>query len=370
MDPESTPPAGSEPGQSFVPVQMVQPAPAAQRPFSGPPPRKKSMLARILVVLLLLLCLSCAGLAVWGLWTAIASDDLGPSLPEKHVSGSRFASNKVAIITVDGIIVDGETFAKKQIDQVKRDKDVKAVVLRIDSPGGTVSGADYIYHHLNKVLRDKDRKIPVVVSMGSLAASGGYYVAMVVGDEPKTIYAERSTWTGSIGVMVPLFNLSELMKQYGVEDTTIVTHPLKEMGSFSRPMSPEEAEVWRALVDDGFTQFKDVIKTGRPKFRADPAALDKLATGQVFSSRRAKQAGLIDEIGFLEDAIDRVIELAKLDKDDVRVVRYESELTLRDLLLSGSAQNRSPDWTMFLESSSPRAYYLYTRVPPLIQSRR
>ena len=104
----------------------------------------------------------------------------------------------MAIITVSGVIVDGDGYVKKQIERVRQDEDVKAIVLRVNTPGGTVTGSDYILHHLNRLRAE--RKLPLVVSMGSVAASGGYYVSMAVGDQPQSIYAEPTTTTGSIGV--------------------------------------------------------------------------------------------------------------------------------------------------------------------------
>ncbi len=123
--------------------------------------------------------------------------------------------------------MEGDGFVKRQIDRVRKDAQVKAVVVRIDSPGGTVTGSDYIYHHLKK-LRE-DRSLPLVVSMGSIAASGGYYIAMAVGDQEKSIFAEPTTTTGSIGVIVPHYDLSGLMARYDVRDDSISSHPRKQI---------------------------------------------------------------------------------------------------------------------------------------------
>src|SRR4051794_14367085 len=110
--------------------------------------------------------------------------DTSGGIEEKFVSGEKSAQDKIAIITVSGTILEGDGYVKHQIDKVREDKHVKAVVVRVDSPGGTVSGSDYIFHHLKK-LRD-DKSLPLVVSMGSMAASGGYYVSMAVGKTPDT----------------------------------------------------------------------------------------------------------------------------------------------------------------------------------------
>ena len=138
---------------------------------------------------------------------------------------------------------------------------------------------------------------------------------------------------------------------------------LKTMGSFARKMTDEEREIFQELVDEGFTQFKDVIKQGRPKFRQDPAALDKLATGQVFTAEQASDNGLIDKIGFVEDAIDRAIRLAKLDKANVKVVKYKAEPRLADILFGQSRVQPSLDLAALLDGATPRAYYLCTWLP-------
>src|SRR5262249_30977111 len=119
-----------------------------------------------------------------------------PKLTEHYHSLATDGADKVAIINVEGVITHNDGYVKWQIDRIREDKDVKAVVLRIDSPGGTMTGSDYIYHQLLKLT--DERKIPLVVSMGGLAASGGYYIAMAVGDTPDTIFCEPTTWTGSI----------------------------------------------------------------------------------------------------------------------------------------------------------------------------
>jgi protease-4 len=290
-------------------------------------------------------------------------------LQERHVSHNERAKDKVVVVSVEGTILDGRGFVKRQIQRVAKDGDVKAVVLRVNSPGGTVAGSDYIYHHLKKMAAEK--AIPMVVSMGSMAASGGYYVAMAVGARPETVFAEPTTWTGSIGVMIPHFNVAQFMDVWGIEQDSVVSHRLKGMGSFARKMTEEERRIFQSLVDESFAGFKDVVKQGRPKFQRDPAALDKIATGQVFTARQALQNGLIDKIGFLEDAVDQAIKLAGLSSDEVRVVDYKPEFSFLDLML-GEAKAGKPglDLDSLIELSSPKAYYLCTWLSPLLSGGR
>lgn len=292
--------------------------------------------------------------------------DSSGGIQERFHSRSKTATDKVAVINVRGLISSGEGFAKRQIDRVRKDEKIKAVVLRVDSPGGTISGSDYIYHHLRKL--KQDRKIPIVVSMGSMAASGGYYVAMAVGDDPQTIYAEPTTTTGSIGVIIPHYDVSGLLDRFDVKDDSIVSHPRKKMLSMTRPISSDDRQVLENYLQEAFTRFKDVVKSGRPAFREAPEKLDELATGEIFTANQAKQSGLVDEVGFVEDAIDRAIAMADLDKEKVRVVTYRAPLTLMDAFTAARAPDVRFDVDSLLELTVPKAYYLVSSMPPLVST--
>jgi protease IV len=329
----------------------------------GPPPRRKSHFFSRLLWVFLTLGLGGSLLANVLLMGAlgIGAADSDGRLQEKHYSHEHGAADKVAIISVEGAILDADGFVKRQVDRALKDDHVKAVVLRVDSPGGTVTASDFLYHHLQKLRTERD--IPIVVSMGGIAASGGYYVAMAVGDQTDSIFAEPSTWTGSIGVVIPHYNLAELLGNWGVKEDSIASHRLKTMGSFAKPMSEEERTILQGLVDDSFTRFKEVVRSGRPKFRQDPAALAKLATGQVFTAEQAKSNGLVDAIGFLDKAVERAIEIAGLDAEHVEVVKYKREATLAGLLLGGEAQAHRNDLSTIVEMATPRAYFLFSWLP-------
>jgi protease-4 len=303
---------------------------------------------------------------------AVFSDyfDTTRGIEERFVQGKKFGSDKVAIISIEGVIYDGDGFVKQQIDRIREDEHVKAVVVRVDSPGGTVTGSDYILHHLKK-LRD-ERKLPVVVSMGGMAASGGYYVSMAVSDEKKVIFAEPTCETGSIGVILPHYDLSGLLEWAKIKDDSIKSHERKQMLSPTKKMSDEDRAIVQAHIDSMFERFKSIIKEGRPIFEKDPSALEQLATGEIFTADQALKHGLIDKIGFVEEAIDRALELANLDKDQTRVVRYRRSATLLDSLGMPVAQAQlGPlDLPQLLDLSAPRAWYLATSLPAIASSQR
>lgn len=290
-----------------------------------------------------------------------------PLIEEKFFSHSETATDKVAIITIEGSIMHNDGFAKWQIDHVRKDPHVKAVVVRVDSPGGTVTGSDYLYHHL-KMLREGDRKLPLVVSMGGIAASGGYYISMAAGDVPDTIFAERSTWTGSIGVIIPLYNVADLLKRWNIEDDSVTSGPLKAMGSPTQKLTPEEKAVFKTLVEQTFEQFKDVVAAARPKLAADSDKFKEATTGQIFTAKQALDLGLVDRLGFVEDAVDRAIELGKLDAARVRVVKYKKQKGLLDDALFGSSAQSQAGLANVLDLASPRAYFLWTWLPAAIKS--
>ncbi len=313
----------------------------------------------------------------WGLFLLVAlwilgalgnygGDDDGVS--EHWHSLSRTASDKVAIITIEGTILGDETFIKRQIDRVRDDEHVKAVVVRVDSPGGTVTGSDYIYHHLKRLA--EERNIPLVVSMGGIAASGGYYVAMAAGDTENNVFAEPTTWTGSIGVIIPHYNLTGLLEKIDVRDDSIASNPLKMMGSptrdFPEPIRAEEQRILQELVDASFADFKEIVLASRTALRDDQAAQEVVFTGRIFTARQAVENQLVDKLGFIEDAIDRSIELAALDKSKVQVVEFRQQQGLVNQMLFGP-RGRQPQGNLsaLLELNVPRAYYLCTWMPGL-----
>jgi protease-4 len=293
-------------------------------------------------------------------------------IQERFYSGLESAKDKVAIIHVDGGIMETDGYIKHQIDRVTEDKDVKAVVLRINSPGGTVAASDYLYHHLIELRKKRD--IPLVVSMGGICASGGYYMAMAVGDQKDCIFAEPATWTGSIGVIIPHYDVSNLLESWKIQDDSIASAKMKQMGSPTRKLTPEEREeerkVLQSLVDESFENFKDIVRKGRPALAQDDMKFDEITTGQVFTANQAKSHGMVDKIGYIEEAITRASEMASLPKEKVRVVEYKRPPSILDAF-GGSAQAQGmamPNFSLetLIDLTSPRAYYLSTWLPAIL----
>jgi protease-4 len=324
--------------------------------------------------------------AIAGIMTLVAISSVGANasyfqgdakVVEKYHSLSKTAADKVAIVTVAGAIMGGDGFAKSQLERIEEDESVKAIVLRVDSPGGTVSGSDEIHYRLSSLAKERD--LPVVVSMGGIAASGGYYVAMANGGREDVIFAEPATLTGSIGVIIPHFDLSKLVKRFDIKDDSVASGPLKEMLSPTKDRSPELAErerkLLQGLVDEMFARFKEIVKAGRPEL--DDAAIEKVTTGEIFTARKAVEAGLVDRIGFLEDAVKRACDLAGLPEDKARVIRYTKPKGLVDELLGGDASpggsrapllGSSPVHVLeaLAELTTPRAWYLCSWWPAIV----
>ena len=341
--------------------------------YPSPPPQRPSGCGKAVVIgLISFFVLGLIGVfALIGsvvLFTVVATDAFNEiageqqkkTVIEKFIGGNSKADKKIVIITIDGIIAgDADGFVAKQIRKVMSDDSVKAVVLRVDSPGGTMTGSDYYLYLLKKM--KKECNIPVIVSMGSIAASGGYYVSMV-GDE---IYAEPSTITGSIGVIASLFDASELFKMIGVKANPIVSGEHKAMGSITKPMSDEERAIWQNLIDDNFDRFKEIIREGRREFARNPADLDKLATGQVYTANEAVANKLIDNIGYLDDAIERACQKASLDEREYKVIQYKPKLSVMDALLESRSPNKLLSGKTLSEVTTPKVYLLSPYVIPV-----
>jgi protease-4 len=282
----------------------------------------------------------------------------GSGVVERYYSGELEATDKIALLHVEGTIMPPFTSRiLKAIEQAQKDEHVKGVVLVIDSPGGLVADSNEIYRELRKLEHDNHK--PINVAMKRLAASGGYYVAMGAGPD-GTIFAEPTTWTGSIGVILPHYDISSLADKIGVSADALKTGEFKDTLNPFRKMTDREKKLWTDIIDDSFNRFLDIIHENRKAL--DLKKVKELATGQVYTAKQAQANGLIDKIGFVDDAIDAL--KSRLNLTRVRVVSFESPPGLFDMLTASSEAAR-PDthWKALLDAAVPREYYLFTSIP-------
>ena len=229
----------------------------------------------------------------------------------------------IALIRVEGLIQAGEppsdflgtpvegAYSDRIVRLLKEadaSKNVKAVVLRVDSPGGGVVASDEIYEQVAAMSK------PVVVSMGTLAASGGYYISAPA-DE---IWANRHTLTGSIGVIIQFVNIEGFMEEYGIEATTVKSGANKDTGSLFRSLTDEEIAIWQEIIDESYDIFVKVVAEGRG---LDEEAVRELADGRVYTGQQALELGLVDRLGNLQDAVNRAAELGGIEGEP-RIIDY------------------------------------------------
>ncbi|XJZ26489.1 signal peptide peptidase SppA [Bacillota bacterium Lsc_1132] len=274
---------------------------------------------------------------------------------------------KIAILDVDGVIQDSgdaqsilqssgydhQTFLKK-LDYVMKDNAVKGIILRVNSPGGGVMESAEVH---DKILQIKQKtKKPVYVSMGSMAASGGYYISTAA----NKIYASPETLTGSLGVIMESINYSELAKKYGVDFVTIKSGQYKDIMSPTRKMTPEEQQILQKMVNNSYEGFVKVISEGRG---IPVDQVKKIADGRVYDGRQAKELNLIDGFGYLDDVIAKMKKNEKLS--GAQVVRYTDNFGLGSILslqaqkVMGSNAEMAGLMKILSKPNSPRLMYLY-----------
>lgn len=236
------------------------------------------------------------------------------------LNGNITKSNKIAIINIESIITQSSNTIR-QIKKYADDKSIKAIVLRIDSPGGGVAPSQEIYSEILKV-RKNSNKI-VVTSMGNVAASGGYYIACA----SDKIVANPGTLTGSIGVIMTFSNIEELMKKIGLKTEVIKSGKFKDIGSPTREFTEEEKKLLQGVIDDVYDQFVNAVADGR---NMDVQKVKELSDGRVFTGRQAFEIGLVDKLGNLEDAVELAAELVGIEgKPKIVTERKERNLLFK-----------------------------------------
>ena len=297
---------------------------------------QQNMLRNILLGVLVVLVVLFAGFnminCLVGFWLA---SEIGNVLNEDIISGPG-----IGVLRIEGVILSGMPPSPRQegivyseqmseiLKKIDENDNIKALVLRVDSPGGSVVGSNEIYEALLKIEK------PIVVSMGETAASGGYYISCAT----DRIMVNPSTLTGSIGVIAQMPNVEGLMEKVGVEVNVIKSGKLKDEGSPYRPMTEEEKAIWQEIIDEAYGQFVSIVAKGRD---IPEEEVRKIADGRVYTGLQAIKLGLADETGNLPDAIKLAGELGGIEGEPNIIELYEPPTFFESLLMSVPGSNAS-----------------------------
>ncbi len=325
-------------------MTIETPPPATAGPAPRRPPASPAPFWQLLAALIAgfsLPVLACAGLLLAGALALQLAASGAPRADLPTARGPRFGP-AIGVVRVEGLITsDGAGTAGvgaasaeaviRNLEAAAADPEVRAILLVVNSPGGGVNASDLIYHKLEQI--DK----PIVVMMGDLAASGGYYLSMAA----DWIVANPNTLTGSIGVISEFPNASGLLEKAGVDFVVITSGGRKDFGSPYREMTDAERAYWQAIVDETYESFVQIVAAGRGLGEDEVRAL---ADGSVYTGRQALEKGLVDQLGYSEEAIAKAAELGGIEGEP-RLLEFESEPRLLDLLTQVSQSGRLwPTW--------------------------
>jgi protease IV len=311
-----------------------------------------------------LVALGLAGLAVFAVVLILVTAG-GPTAPavydEEYVAGD--GPDKIVVVPVQGTIAPADDSLggtqptvtpeglADALRQAGQDPTAAAVVLEINSPGGGVTASDEMHQSVLDFKKNTGK--PVVVSMGDVAASGGYYISTAA----DRIVAYETTLTGSLGVIIPLNNFAEAADKYGIKQVVIKSGKYKDMGSAFREMKPDEREIFQSIVDEEYSEFVDVISEGRG---IPEARVREIADGRVYSGIQAKKLGLVDSFGGLDEASATAGNLA--GTSDTTVVRYVQQPSFTDTLLARLTPGE-PQAEQIMDAAGlnlePKPYFLY-----------
>lgn len=274
----------------------------------------------------------------------------GGAVEERLLQGE--SGPKIVLLEIDGVLSEDDERSSlgfetrpaiparvhDVLERARKDPDVRAVVVRVNSPGGTITASDVVYDEIRRY--KADTSMPVIVQMMGIAASGGYYVSMA-GDR---VFASPTTVTGSIGVIFLGLNLTGLLEKVGIADQTLTAGSRKDSGSWLRPMRPEERAQLQGVLDEMHARFKQVVVQGRPQL--DAARVAALADGRVYTAEQAKANGLVDEIGYLPDTIAYAASQAGLVPGRYRVVTYAKKREGKENIYSEAPGGSEPRASM------------------------
>ena len=362
--------------EEFDPEDRVGTPPLRER--AAPQPKKKGCGVWILVAVAAFFFVCTLLLFVALVGTTMS--EAGLTTGEDGLDGERFmvstiegtGAAKILIIPISGIIADmpskGLAHNKSGLvstvtailKQARKDAEVRAIILSIDSPGGGITASDILYHQIAEFHRETG--IPIVALLGDVAASGGYYVAATA----ERIVAHPTTITGSIGVVMPWLSAQGLLQKIGIESHPIKSGEKKDIGSIARSMSDEERVLLQTIVDEYHKRFVTVVHEGfkKRKVKTSRSELEAVCDGRVFTGEQARQLGFVDEIGYFEDAVHAARDVAGVSAADSRVIIYQRRPTLLDMILAKSSAPRAATVTLDFETirqaAAPRFQYLWT----------
>jgi protease-4 len=372
-----------------TPMDSQYPSAQAENPPPLPSPPKKSQtgclfwavagLAVVFFGCTVLLLIGFVGLLMSRNGTDVRADGSGdePQLVEQTIEGH--GPNKILLVPISGLIADLPssdllwsepgmvTSIHDMLRVARRDPQVKALLLEIDSPGGGITASDVLYHELKEFHEQTGKEIVSV--FGDVAASGAYYIASA----SQRIVAHPTAVTGSIGVIMPLIGMENLFAKIGVTARPIKSGAMKDVGSVFRDMTPEERQMLQGIVNDYYDRFVGIVLDGMKArgVKITREELVKYCDGSVFTGERAKQIGLVDEIGYFEDGVRAACDGAKIKRDETRVVAYRHKPGLLETLLARSSAPSAQGLTLRLggraADETPRFLYLWSVGQPAIQ---
>ncbi len=275
---------------------------------------KKSAPVRFLILMF--------GLALFVFVSVFA---LTTMLGKKSYTGVSLGREKIAVIDIQGIIMGSERVLKS-LDRFTKDRNVKGIIFRIDSPGGAVAPSQEIYSAIKKIQEKGEKK--TVASFGNVAASGAYYLATAA----DRIVSNPGTITGSIGVIMEMSNFEKLLDKVGIESYVIKSGKYKDIGSVTRPMSEEERQILQSVLDDVYMQFVEDVAEGRGM---ELEKVKKIANGSIYSGRQALGLGLVDQLGSFQDAVDLVVDLSGIEGEPFLVYEKDEKMNWIDYFMKG-----------------------------------
>jgi len=346
------PPSCQEPRPGPEPRPAGPPSAMTPYPVYPPAPRQGNGWRVLWRVLFALSVLANVGLFLL-LFAALVMVAAGGSGVYRNVLREGPRDSRIAVINISGLIDGGQAEeVYRQMEAARQDRAVKGIIVRIDSPGGTISASDRIYQ---EILAYRKRGLPTVAFMQGMAASGGYYASVAC----EKIIAEPTTVTGSIGVVMVHFVFGNLLEnKLGIQPVFLTMGAKKDWpSSFRAPTQEELTYVKDRLLEPAYTRFVDVVKQGRQDALSS-TEVEKLADGSIFVADQALQAKLIDKIGYLDDAVGLVKTMAGIEA--AQVVEYRRPLSLLGLLNAKGPQIPKLDRKTLFEFGTPQVLYLWS----------